>query len=42
MKWNCFAVYLFMSDDVNLLDITLTNKMRRFTRYYLEISAEWV
>jgi len=28
-----------MSDNVNLLDITLTGKMRRFTRYYLEISA---
>jgi hypothetical protein len=34
-----FEHIIFTSDNVNLLDITLTGKMRRFTRYYLEISA---
>gem|GEM_PF-4687274 len=28
-----------MSDNVNLLDMTLTNKLRRFMRYCVEISA---
>ena len=36
MKWNCFAVYLFMSDDVILLDITKAGKVGRFIRYLLE------
>jgi hypothetical protein len=42
LNLNCLATYLHMSDNVNLLDITLTNKMRRFMRYYLEISAAQV
>ena len=31
--------YLSVSDNVNLLDMTLTNKLRRFMRYCVEISA---
>ena len=33
------GAYSIMSDNVNLLDMTLTNKLRRFMRYCVEISA---
>jgi len=38
-QWNCFAVYLFMSDDANLLDIDARGKVGRFARNFVDISA---
>ena len=39
MILNCFAVYFFASDNVNLLDTVEIDKARRFVRYFLVKSA---